>query len=55
MRPLKIGISGVRQHDIDAIGLTNLVTRLNHGGDIGGQPIGAAAPANLARDHRLEL
>jgi homocysteine S-methyltransferase len=27
--------------DVDSIGLTNLVTRLNHGGDIGGQPIGA--------------
>lgn len=27
--------------DVDSIGLTNLVTRLNHGGDIGGQAIGA--------------
>ncbi|MBS1817387.1 MAG: bifunctional homocysteine S-methyltransferase/methylenetetrahydrofolate reductase [Acidobacteria bacterium] len=27
--------------DVDSIGLTNLVTRLNHGADIGGQPIGA--------------
>jgi homocysteine S-methyltransferase len=27
--------------DVDSIGLTNLVTRLNRGGDIGGQPIGA--------------
>jgi methionine synthase / methylenetetrahydrofolate reductase(NADPH) len=27
--------------DVDSIGLTNLVTRLNHGGDVGGQPIGA--------------
>jgi homocysteine S-methyltransferase len=27
--------------DVDSIGLTNLVTRLNHGGDLGGQPIGA--------------
>ncbi|MBI4262954.1 MAG: bifunctional homocysteine S-methyltransferase/methylenetetrahydrofolate reductase [Acidobacteria bacterium] len=27
--------------DVDAIGLTNVVTRLNHGLDIGGQPIGA--------------
>jgi len=27
--------------DVDSIGLTNLVTRLNHGGDVGGQAIGA--------------
>ena len=27
--------------DIDSIGLTNVVTRLNHGLDVGGQPIGA--------------
>jgi homocysteine S-methyltransferase len=27
--------------DVDSIGLTNLLTRLNHGLDIGGQPIGA--------------
>jgi homocysteine S-methyltransferase len=27
--------------DVDSIGLTNLVTRLNRGSDIGGQPIGA--------------
>jgi methionine synthase / methylenetetrahydrofolate reductase(NADPH) len=27
--------------DVDSIGLTNVVSRLNHGGDIGGQPIGA--------------
>jgi homocysteine S-methyltransferase len=27
--------------DVDAIGLTNLVSRLNHGLDLGGQPIGA--------------
>jgi homocysteine S-methyltransferase len=27
--------------DVDSIGLTNLVTRLNHGSDVGGQPIGA--------------
>lgn len=27
--------------DVDSIGLTNVVTRLNHGLDIGGQPIGA--------------
>jgi homocysteine S-methyltransferase len=26
--------------DVDSIGLTNVVTRLNHGCDIGGQPIG---------------
>jgi homocysteine S-methyltransferase len=28
--------------DVDSIGLTNVVTRLNHGFDIGGQPIGLA-------------
>ena len=28
--------------DVDAIGLTNMVARLNRGIDIGGQPIGAA-------------
>jgi methionine synthase I (cobalamin-dependent)/5,10-methylenetetrahydrofolate reductase len=27
--------------DVDSIGLTHLITRLNHGLDIGGQPIGA--------------
>ena len=27
--------------DVDSIGLTNVVTRLNHGLDIGGQPIGS--------------
>ncbi len=27
--------------DVDSIGLTNLVTRLNRGSDLGGQPIGA--------------
>jgi homocysteine S-methyltransferase len=27
--------------DVDSIGLTNVVNRLNHGGDVGGQPIGA--------------
>jgi homocysteine S-methyltransferase len=27
--------------DVDSIGLTNVVSRLNHGCDIGGQPIGA--------------
>jgi homocysteine S-methyltransferase len=29
--------------DVDSIGLTNLVARLNHGCDVGGQPIGAPA------------
>ncbi|MGQ0735608.1 MAG: bifunctional homocysteine S-methyltransferase/methylenetetrahydrofolate reductase [Acidobacteriota bacterium] len=29
--------------DVDAIGLTNLVTRLNHALDVGGQPLGASA------------
>ena len=29
--------------DVDSIGLTNLVSRLNHGCDLGGQPIGAPA------------
>jgi homocysteine S-methyltransferase len=29
--------------DVDAIGLTNMVTRLNHGLDIGGQALGGAA------------
>ena len=27
--------------DVDSIGLTNVVSRLNHGCDVGGQPIGA--------------
>jgi homocysteine S-methyltransferase len=27
--------------DVDSIGLTNVVSRLNHGSDVGGQPIGA--------------
>jgi homocysteine S-methyltransferase len=27
--------------DVDSIGLTNVVSRLNHGGDVGGQAIGA--------------
>ena len=35
--------------DIDSIGLTNLVSRLNHGLDPGGNPIGAADPV---RDRR---
>jgi len=29
--------------DVDSIGLTNVVSRLNHGCDVGGQPIGAPA------------
>lgn len=29
--------------DVDSIGLTNLVSRLNHGCDLGGQPIGSPA------------
>ena len=29
--------------DVDSIGLTNLVSRLNHGCDVGGQPIGSPA------------
>jgi homocysteine S-methyltransferase len=29
--------------DVDSIGLTNLVARLNHGCDLGAQPIGASA------------
>jgi homocysteine S-methyltransferase len=29
--------------DVDSIGLTNLVSRLNHGCDLGGQPIGTPA------------
>jgi homocysteine S-methyltransferase len=29
--------------DVDSIGLTNLVSRLNHGCDLGGQPMGAPA------------
>ena len=28
--------------DVDSIGLTNVVARLNHGRDVGGQPIGDA-------------
>src|SRR5947207_4523199 len=41
--------------DVDSIGLTNLVSRLNHGCDLGGQPMGAPArfhigvPVNPAR------
>jgi homocysteine S-methyltransferase len=33
--------------DVDSIGLTNLATRLNHGADIGGQPIGAPTAFHL--------
>ncbi|MGE0464464.1 MAG: bifunctional homocysteine S-methyltransferase/methylenetetrahydrofolate reductase [Vicinamibacterales bacterium] len=47
--------------DVDSIGLTNVITRLNHGLDIGGQPIGpptrfhAGVMANPARDLDQEL
>jgi homocysteine S-methyltransferase len=33
--------------DVDSIGLTNVVTRLNHGCDVGGQPIGAPTAFHL--------
>jgi methionine synthase I (cobalamin-dependent)/5,10-methylenetetrahydrofolate reductase len=33
--------------DVDSIGLTNLMTRLNHGLDVGGQPIGAPTPLHV--------
>jgi methionine synthase I (cobalamin-dependent)/5,10-methylenetetrahydrofolate reductase len=33
--------------DVDSIGLTNLVSRLNHGCDVGGQPIGAPTAFHL--------
>ena len=33
--------------DVDSIGLTNLVSRLNHGGDVGGQAIGAPTGFHL--------
>jgi homocysteine S-methyltransferase len=33
--------------DVDSIGLTNVVTRLNHGLDIGGQPIGQATAFHI--------
>jgi methionine synthase / methylenetetrahydrofolate reductase(NADPH) len=48
--------------DVDSIGLTNVVSRLNHGLDIGGQPIGratgfhvgvAANPAALNPDQEI--
>ena len=35
--------------DVDAIGLTNMVARLNQGLDIGGQPIGAADAVSRRR------
>jgi homocysteine S-methyltransferase len=47
--------------DIDSIGLTHVVTRLNHGLDIGGQPIGpptrfhTGVMANPSRDLDQEL
>lgn len=33
--------------DVDSIGLTNVVARLNHGCDVGGQPIGAATAFHI--------
>jgi len=33
--------------DVDSIGLTNVVSRLNHGCDVGGQPIGAPTGFHL--------
>lgn len=33
--------------DVDSVGLTNLMTRLNHGLDVGGQPIGAPTPLHV--------
>lgn len=47
--------------DVDSIGLTNLISRLNHGLDLGGQSLGAAAQflcgvmANPSRDLDQEL
>jgi len=47
--------------DIDSIGLTNVITRLNHGLDIGGQPIGeptafhTGVMVNPSRDLDQEL
>jgi methionine synthase / methylenetetrahydrofolate reductase(NADPH) len=35
-------------YDVDAIGLTNLVRRLNHGLDLGGNPIGASTGFTVA-------
>jgi homocysteine S-methyltransferase len=34
--------------DVDAIGLTNMVSRLNHGLDVAGQPIGAPTAFHIA-------
>jgi homocysteine S-methyltransferase len=47
--------------DVDSIGLTNVIARLNHGLDVGGQPIGpptrllAGVMANPSRDLDQEL
>ncbi|MEW6322908.1 MAG: bifunctional homocysteine S-methyltransferase/methylenetetrahydrofolate reductase [Acidobacteriota bacterium] len=48
--------------DVDSIGLTNLIVRLNHGLDVGGQPIGAPTAFHVgvmvnpgARDVEREL
>ncbi len=47
--------------DVDSIGLTNVISRLNHGLDVGGQPIGAPTAflagvmANPSRDLDQEL
>ena len=47
--------------DVDSIGLTNLIARLNHGRDLAGQPLGAPAQflcgvmANPSRDLDQEL
>ena len=41
VRPLGDIPDATAVFDVDSIGLTNLLTRLNHGLDIGGQPIGA--------------
>jgi homocysteine S-methyltransferase len=40
VRPLGEIPDATAVFDVDSIGLTNLLTRLNHGLDIGGQPIG---------------
>jgi methionine synthase I (cobalamin-dependent)/5,10-methylenetetrahydrofolate reductase len=41
VRPLGDIPDATAVFDVDSIGLTNLLTRLNHGLDIGGQPIGS--------------
>jgi homocysteine S-methyltransferase len=41
VRPLGDIPDATAVFDVDSIGLTNLLTRLNHGLDLGGQPIGA--------------